>query len=137
MRSVVVRSTRCWYFTQPTVAKLAEDLAKQLKREADRVAREIEQQIREEVCQTGGIAPRNVLRHPPVHRGGLSARIFQTIRLVNRGGLGVDRIYEVLLRLGKDVPRCSAGEAHVHLVIPLETDERFALFVAREEREGQ
>ena len=85
----------------------------------------------------GGITPANVLRHPPVHRDELLARTFQTIGLGNRVGLGVDRIYEGLLRLGKDVPRYVADEASVKLVLPLATDERFALFVAREEREGR
>lgn len=85
----------------------------------------------------GGITPQNVLRHPPVHRNELLSRAFQTIGLVNRVGLGVDRIYEGLLRLGKDVPRYSADEAHVRLVIPLEANERFAMFVAREEREAR
>ncbi|HWP04081.1 MAG TPA: ATP-binding protein [Gemmatimonadaceae bacterium] len=75
----------------------------------------------------GGITPPNALRHPPVHRNERLARVFQTIGLVNRVGLGVDRMYEGLLRLGKDVPRYSADETHVRLVIPLETDERFAI----------
>jgi ATP-dependent DNA helicase RecG len=85
----------------------------------------------------GGITPQNVLRHPPAHRNELLARAFQAIGLVNRVGLGVDRIYEGLLRLGKEVPRYSTDEAHVRLTIPLETDERFAVFVAREERRGR
>ncbi|MEW5807412.1 MAG: ATP-binding protein [Acidobacteriota bacterium] len=84
----------------------------------------------------GGITPENVLRHPPVHRNELLARTFQTIGLVNRIGLGVDRIYEGLLRLGKDIPRYAADEAHVQLVIPLETHDGFAIFVAGEERRG-
>ena len=72
--------------------------------------------------------------HPPSHRNELLARILQTVGLVNRVGLGVDRIYEGLLRLGKDLPRYSADEAHVKLVIPLETQDSFAFFVASEER---
>lgn len=85
----------------------------------------------------GGVTPANILRHPPVHRNELLARVFQTIGLVNRVGIGVDRIYEGLLRLGKDIPRYTADEAHVRLTLPLETDERFAVFVAREERQGR
>ena len=84
----------------------------------------------------GGITPENVLRHPPVHRNELLARAFQAIGLVNRVGLGVDRIYEGLLALGKDVPHYSADEAHVRLVVPLETHEGFALFIAGEKRRG-
>jgi ATP-dependent DNA helicase RecG len=82
----------------------------------------------------GGITPENVLRHPPVHRNELLARAFQTVGLVNRVGLGVDRIYEGLLRLGKDVPQYEADEAHVRLIVPLRTDDDFALFVTAEER---
>ncbi|MGH7321901.1 MAG: ATP-binding protein [Candidatus Rokuibacteriota bacterium] len=82
-----------------------------------------------------GITPRNVLRHPPVHRNELLARVFQAIGLVNRVGLGVDRIYEGLLRLGKEVPRYTADETHVKLTVSFETHDAFALFVAREERE--
>jgi len=84
----------------------------------------------------GGITPENVLRHPPIHRNELLARALQSIGLVNRVGIGVDRIYSGLLRLGKDVPRYTADEAHVRLSIPLQTHEAFALFVASEERRG-
>jgi ATP-dependent DNA helicase RecG len=82
----------------------------------------------------GGITPENVLRHPPIHRNELLARVFQSVGLVNRVGLGVDRIYEGLLRLGKDVPRYSSDESHVRLVLPLTTDQNFVLFIAKEER---
>ncbi len=82
----------------------------------------------------GNITPENILRHPPSHRNEFLARILQTVGLVNRVGLGVDRIYKGLLRLGKDLPRYSADEAHVKLVIPLETQDSFAFFVASEER---
>ena len=45
--------TRYWYSTQPTVTKLAEDRAEQLKRDSEKVAREIERRVREEVRQRG------------------------------------------------------------------------------------
>lgn len=85
----------------------------------------------------GGVKPENILRHPPVHRNELLARVFQTIGLVNRVGLGVDRIYEGLLQLGKDLPHYSADESHVQLTIPLESHEEFALFVMEERRKGR
>ena len=85
----------------------------------------------------GGISPENVLRHPPVHRNELLARVFQTVGLVNRVGLGVDRMYEGLLRLGKAIPHYTADEGHVRLVIALNTAADFALFIAQEERRGQ
>jgi ATP-dependent DNA helicase RecG len=82
----------------------------------------------------GGVTPENVLRHPPVHRNELLARAFQSVGLVNRVGLGVDRIFDGLLRFGKEIPRYTADESHVKLTIPLETHDEFALFVAQEER---
>ncbi|MER3396133.1 MAG: AAA+ family ATPase, partial [Acidimicrobiia bacterium] len=44
---------RYWYSTQPTVTKLAEDRAEQLKRDSDKVAREIERRVREDARQVG------------------------------------------------------------------------------------
>lgn len=85
----------------------------------------------------GGVRPENILRHPPVHRNELLARVFQTIGMVNRVGLGVDRIYEGLLQLGKNLPRYSADESHVQLTIPLESHAEFALFVSEERRKGR
>ncbi|KDA53393.1 hypothetical protein EG19_06485 [Thermoanaerobaculum aquaticum] len=45
---------RYWYSTQPTVTSLAEDRAQQLARETEKVAREIERRVREEVRQRPG-----------------------------------------------------------------------------------
>jgi hypothetical protein len=42
-----------WYSTQPTVTKLAEDRAEQLKREPDKVAHAIEQRLRKDLTRTG------------------------------------------------------------------------------------
>jgi len=42
-----------WYSTQPTVTKLAEDRAEQLKREPDRVAAELERRLRKDLLSTG------------------------------------------------------------------------------------
>jgi predicted AAA+ superfamily ATPase len=44
---------RYWYSTQPTVTKLAEDRAEQLKREPDKVARELETRLRTDLVQKG------------------------------------------------------------------------------------
>ncbi len=46
--------TRYWYSTQPTVTKLAEDRAEQLKRNPDTVAIEIDQRLRADLRSTGG-----------------------------------------------------------------------------------
>jgi predicted AAA+ superfamily ATPase len=44
---------RYWYSTQPTVTKLAEDRAEQLKRAPDKVAQEIDRRLRADVRKTG------------------------------------------------------------------------------------
>lgn len=45
--------TRFWYATQPTVTKLAEDRAEQLKRDPDKVAHELEARIRTDLKRMG------------------------------------------------------------------------------------
>ncbi len=55
---------RVWYSTQPTVTKLAEDRAEQLKRESDKVALEIDRRLRQDLAKSGNFArvhamPRN------------------------------------------------------------------------------
>jgi ATP-dependent DNA helicase RecG len=85
----------------------------------------------------GGVTPANVLRHPPARRNPLLAAALQSVGLVNRAGLGVDRIYEELLRLGKGVPRYEADESMVRLVLPTRTQPAFARFVAAESRVGR
>jgi ATP-dependent DNA helicase RecG len=85
----------------------------------------------------GGVEPTNILRHPPVRRNPLLANVLQTVGLVNRAGLGVDRIYDELLRLGKGMPRYSGDEAHVRLTLPISTHLPFASFVAEETRAGR
>ena len=42
-----------WYSTQPTVTKLAEDRADQLKREPDKVTAELEKRLRHDLTRTG------------------------------------------------------------------------------------
>ncbi len=44
---------RYWYSTQPTVTKLAEDRAEQLRRDPDAVARELDRRLRVDLRQTG------------------------------------------------------------------------------------
>jgi predicted AAA+ superfamily ATPase len=47
---------RVWYATQPTVTKLAEDRAEQLKRDPDKVALELEARLRADLRKTGDFA---------------------------------------------------------------------------------
>jgi predicted AAA+ superfamily ATPase len=44
---------RAWYATQPTVTKLAEDRAEQLKRDPDKVANELDARLRADLRKTG------------------------------------------------------------------------------------
>ncbi|MBM3538841.1 MAG: ATP-binding protein, partial [Alphaproteobacteria bacterium] len=47
---------RVWYSTQPTVTKLAEDRAEQLKRDPDKVAEEMEKRLRADLQKNGDFA---------------------------------------------------------------------------------
>ena len=78
----------------------------------------------------GDISPENVLRHAPMRRNHLSANALQSIGLVNRMGLGVDRIYDETLRAGKDCPKYESDVGTVRLTIPTATHLGFARFVA-------
>ncbi|MBP7678349.1 MAG: AAA+ family ATPase, partial [Thermoanaerobaculia bacterium] len=44
---------RAWYATQPTVTKLAEDRAEQLKRDPDKAAQELDERLRADLRKTG------------------------------------------------------------------------------------
>lgn len=46
-------NARYWYSTQPTVTKLADDRAEQLRREPDRVGEEIQRRVREDLRSRG------------------------------------------------------------------------------------
>ena len=80
----------------------------------------------------GGITPKNILRCEPKHRNPLLAEVFQKIGLVNRAGLGVDRIYTELLQLGKGLPSYQTEESNVKQVIPTDTNADFVRFVREE-----
>lgn len=85
----------------------------------------------------GGVTAENVMRHPPVRRNPLLAGVLQSIGLVNRAGLGVDRLHEESLRAGKRPPRYDDAPSYVRLVLPTRTDPDFAAFVARERQAGR
>lgn len=85
----------------------------------------------------GGVSPDNILRHPPMRRNPHLADVLNKAGLVNRLGMGVDRIYEELLRLGKRKPFYEADESYVRLMLPTTTHMGFAQFVADEVRAGR
>lgn len=85
----------------------------------------------------GGISPANVLRHPPVHRNELLARSLQQLGLVNRVGLGVDRIFEGLLRAGARPPTYVADEVSVSVSLPLGGSDELAAWIVEYEQESE
>jgi predicted AAA+ superfamily ATPase len=68
---------RFWYATQPTVTKLAEDRAEQLKRDPDKVAQELDDRLRTDLQKTGDFA-----RIHPLPRSGADVSDDLDARLV-------------------------------------------------------
>ena len=85
----------------------------------------------------GGVRPENILRHPPVRRNPLLADVLQAAGYVNRAGMGVDRIYEELLRLGKPMPSYETDVGYVRLILKTRSHAPFARFAAEEVRQGR
>ncbi len=54
---------RAWYATQPTVTKLAEDRAEQLRRDPDKVAKELDVRLRANLQKTGDFSRIHPLPH--------------------------------------------------------------------------
>lgn len=82
----------------------------------------------------GGVSPDNILRHVPRRRNPFLADALEKIGWVNRLGMGVDRIYEELLKIGKRMPIYAADESSVTLTIPMTSNPAVARFVADEFR---
>ena len=92
---------RYWYSTQPTVTKLAEDRAEQLRREPDKVVHELDRRLRENLRQIGDFS-----RVHPMPQSGQDVPDDLDARLVV---LGVDHPYSK--ELG------SAAEAAAKLIL--------------------
>jgi predicted AAA+ superfamily ATPase len=76
---------RYWYSLQPTVTKLAEDRAEQLKRDPDKVAQELDKRLRADLRQTGDFS-----RVHPLPQSGQDVADDLDARLVV---LGTDHAY--------------------------------------------
>src|SRR5713101_2160744 len=76
---------RYWYSTQPTVTKLAEDRAEQLKRDPDKVVHELDQRLRADLRTTGDFS-----RVHPLPQSGQDVADDLDARLVV---LGLDHAY--------------------------------------------
>jgi len=76
---------RYWYSTQPTVTKLAEDRAEQLKRDPDKVAQELDKRLRADLRKAGDFS-----RVHPLPQSGQDVPDDMDARLVV---LGIDHPY--------------------------------------------
>jgi len=63
-----------------------------------------------------GVTPQNVL-HTTVRRNEHLARLFHDLKLMEREGSGVDRVYEVLLSQGRPAPIISEGADSVTVIV--------------------
>jgi ATP-dependent DNA helicase RecG len=63
----------------------------------------------------GDVTTGNILGHEPVSRNRLLCELLQKIRLVERAGMGVKRMYHILLSYGKEPPSYEAGNDYVRL----------------------
>jgi len=86
----------------------------------------------------GGITPDNIMSHEPVTRNRRLAEILQKLRLVERSGMGVRRMFTILLASGKEPPLYVAAPADVRVVLRSgKTDEHFARFIAKRQQKGE
>lgn len=95
---------RFWYSTQPTVTKLAEDRAEQLKRDPDKVIAEMERRVREDVARRGE---------------------FSRVHPLPRSGADVpDDVDARLVVLGPDHPHVRDGKSPAHAAAQAILDSR-------------
>jgi ATP-dependent DNA helicase RecG len=86
----------------------------------------------------GGITPDNIMSHEPVTRNRRLAEVLQKLRLVERSGMGVRRMYTILLASGKEPPLYVATADDVRVLLRSgKTDEHFARFIAKRQRYGE
>jgi len=86
----------------------------------------------------GGITPENILRHQPKRRNPLLAEVLAKLGLVERAGVGVDKMYQLMLRHGKELPEYTAYPDAVTLALHNPGfDADFVRFVARKQEQMQ
>lgn len=99
-----------------------------------------------EVSSPGGflsdVTPENIIGHEPISRNPLLAAILERIRLVERAGMGVKRMFQILLSYGKEPPVYEAGANYVRVTLRSgradgKIDEQFARFVVSCQQEGK
>ncbi|MVN86057.1 ATP-dependent DNA helicase RecG [Deinococcus sp. HMF7620] len=86
----------------------------------------------------GGITPGNILRHQPKRRNPLLAEVLSRLGLVERAGVGVDKMYSLMLRHGKEPPEFTTYPDAVTLSLHSPGfDAEFVRFVARKQEDMQ
>lgn len=85
-----------------------------------------------------GITPRNILRHSPASRNRTLADAFGKLRLVERAGIGLRRIFISMLSYGKRAPEYETDGTRVVLhIFDGGFDERMAKLIAKWREEGR
>ena len=86
----------------------------------------------------GGVSPANVLHHQPVARNPHLVEALIRLRLVNRGNLGVPRMFKAMLQDGKEPPLIAeAGEAVTVTFRAAALSAPFRAFVAEQAALGR
>lgn len=86
----------------------------------------------------GGITPENILRHQPKRRNPLLAEALAKLGLVERAGVGVDKMYQLMLKHGKELPEYTSYPDAVTLSLHNPGfDADFVRFVARKQEQMQ
>ena len=84
----------------------------------------------------GGITPGNILRHQPKRRNPLLAGVLARLGLVEQAGVGVDKMFSLMLRHGKEPPEFDSYPDAVTLrLYGSAFDSNFVRFVARKQEE--
>jgi ATP-dependent DNA helicase RecG len=84
----------------------------------------------------GGVSEANILRHAPKRRNPVLADALARLGYIERAGVGVDRMYRLMLRHGKEPPEYTSYPDSVQLTLHNPAfDEPFARFVARKQEE--
>lgn len=87
---------------------------------------------------SGGITTENILRHQPKRRNPLLAEALARLGLVERAGVGVDKMYALMLRHGKEPPEYLTYPDAVTLTLHNPGfNAAFVRFVARKQEEMQ
>lgn len=87
---------------------------------------------------TGGITPSNILRHQPKRRNPLLAGVLARLGLVEQAGVGVDKMFSLMLRHGKEPPEFTTYPDAVTLALHSPAfNAEFVRFVARKQEEMQ